>query len=88
MNRRDFFKTIGVALAAGVATKAGISLAPAWTASDEFLFMLKWRHIPRLDCFGISASKVRTRCEALLREGCDRQQAFVTAVMEQAEAMA
>lgn len=56
-------------------------------AMEEFALMLANQSIPRLDTFGISAGRVRTRINELMTEtkGLTREQAFMQAVMETAE---
>ena len=84
MNRRDFFKTLAVAAGAGIAAKAGVSLRPPMP--EGWRGLLYSGSIVRLDTFGISSGAVRARCEELLSQGANRPQAFMVAVMEQAEA--
>jgi hypothetical protein len=52
---------------------------------DEFAMLLANQSIPRLDTFGISAGKVRTRIKELQEqvEGLSREQAFLQAVQEE-----
>jgi len=54
-------------------------------AMEEFSLMLANQSIPRLDTFGISAGKVRERILELMAADASltREQAFMTAVMEQ-----
>jgi hypothetical protein len=55
-------------------------------AMEEFALLLANTSIPRLDTFGISAGKVRTRIKELRDEtpGLTRETAFMQATMEQA----
>lgn len=59
----------------------------ATPAMEEFALMLANQSIPRLDTFGISAGKVRTRINELMEadKSLTRETAFMTAVMEQGE---
>jgi hypothetical protein len=68
-------------------TLGGAMGKDATMAMEEFSLMLANQSIPRLDTFGISAGKVKTRIKELRDENKDmtRETAFMTAVMEQAE---
>jgi phage-related protein len=71
-----------------IATQLGSAMGEGPTESMEnFALMLANQSIPRLDSFGISSGQVRTRIEELMAatEGLTREEAFMTAVMEQAE---
>jgi len=73
---------------AEVATQLGSAMGEDATASMEnFALMMANQSLPRLDSFGISSGKVRTRIEELMAatEGLTREQAFNMAVMEQAQ---
>ena len=54
-------------------------------AIENFSLMLANQSLPRLDSFGLSAGRVRTRINELMEanEGLSREQAFVTATMEE-----
>ena len=56
-------------------------------AMEEFALLLANQSIPRLDTFGISAGRVRTRIAELQAEtkGLSREQAFLQATMEEAQ---
>lgn len=72
---------------AEVSTQLGMAMGEDATASMEnFALMMANQSIPRLDSFGISSSVVRERIAELMEEteGLSREQAFNTAVMEQA----
>lgn len=72
-----------------IAVKLGSAMGNDATSSMEnFALMLANQSILRLDSFGISSGKVRARIEELMNEteGLTREQAFMTATMEQAEA--
>lgn len=72
---------------AEVSTQLGMAMGEDATASMEnFALMMANQSIPRLDSFGISSSTVRERIAELMEEteGLSREQAFNTAVMEQA----
>jgi len=71
-------------------TKMAVTLGAAMgkgptQAMEEFALMLANQSIPRLDTFGISAGKVRTRINELreANKSLTREQAFMTAVMEE-----
>jgi len=69
-----------------MAVKLGMAMGKGPTqAMEEFALMLANQSIPRLDTFGISAGKVRTRINELMQANKDltREQAFMNAVMEQ-----
>lgn len=73
---------------ATMATTLGMAMGEdAGVALENFTLMLANQSIPRLDTFGISSGKVRTRIEELMGsvEGMTREQAFMTAVMEEGE---
>lgn len=73
---------------AEIATQLGTAMGEdATTSMENFALMLANQSIPRLDSFGISSGKVRERIEELMEstEGMTREQAFMQAVMEQAE---
>jgi len=72
-----------------MAVTLGTAMGGEATASMEnFALMLANQSIPRLDSFGISSSKVRERINELMKadENLTREQAFLTATMEQGEA--
>ena len=72
-----------------MATRLGSAMGKeAGPAVAEFSLMLANQSIPRLDTFGISASKVRTRILELqaATPGLSREMAFMTATMEEGEA--
>ena len=72
---------------ATVATQLGLAMGEDATSSMEnFALMMANQSIPRLDSFGISSGKVRERITELMQSTKDmtREQAFNTAVMEQA----
>lgn len=69
-----------------MAVRLGTAMGRDANASiEEFALLLANQSIPRLDTFGISAGKVRTRIAELqaATPGLTREQAFMTAVMEQ-----
>ena len=71
-----------------VAVTLGTAMGRSATASmEEFALLLANQSIPRLDTFGISAGKVRTRINELLETvpGMTRETAFMTATMEEAD---
>ena len=71
-----------------MATRLGSAMGKeAGPAVQEFALMLANQSIPRLDTFGISASKVRARMEELQKAtpGLSREMAFMTATMEEGE---
>ena len=73
---------------AEVATRLGSAMGSGATESMEnFALMMANQSIPRLDSFGISSGQVRARIEELMAANVNltREQAFNTAVMEQAE---
>lgn len=73
---------------AEMATRLGGAMGKDATASlEEFSLLLANQSIPRLDTFGISAGKVRTRINELTSTvaGMTREQAFMTAVMEEGQ---
>jgi len=78
--------------AAGLAEMAvrlgGAMGTDAVTSMNDFALMLANQSIPRLDTFGISSSKVRTRIDELMQsvQGMTREQAFMQAVTEQGAA--
>lgn len=77
----------GASELAEVASQLGMAMGEDATASMEnFALMMANQSIPRLDSFGISSGQVRSRIEELMEEteGLSREQAFNTAVMEQA----
>lgn len=72
---------------AEVATQLGLAMGEDATSSMEnFALMMANQSIPRLDSFGISSGIVRVRIKELMAEtqGLTREQAFNTAVLEQA----
>jgi len=72
-----------------MATRLGSAMGKeAGPAVAEFSLMLANQSIPRLDTFGISASKVRARILELqaATPGLSREMAFMTATMEEGEA--
>ena len=72
-----------------MATRLGSAMGKeAGPAVEEFSLMLANQSIPRLDTFGISASKVRARMLELqaATPGLSREMAFMTATMEEGEA--
>lgn len=74
---------------AGMAVRLGTAMGrDANTAIEEFALLLANQSIPRLDTFGISAGRVRTRIAELqaATPGLTREQAFLTAVMEEGSA--
>lgn len=73
---------------AEIATQLGSSMGEGATYSMEnFAMMLANQSIPRLDSFGISSGRVRERIDELMKADKDltREQAFLTATMEEAE---
>lgn len=73
---------------AEMATQLGSAMGQdATTSMSEFAAMLANQSIPRLDNFGISSGKVRERIDELMAADASltREQAFMTAVMEQGE---
>jgi len=73
---------------AEMATQLGSAMGQdATTSMSDFALMLANQALPRLDNFGISSGKVRERIEELMAadENLTREQAFMTAVMEQGE---
>lgn len=75
-----------LATVAEMATRLGTAMGRDATASlEEFALLLANQSIPRLDTFGISAGKVRGRITELQAQtvGLSREQAFMTAVMEE-----
>lgn len=69
-----------------MAVKLGTAMgATAGDAISNFSLMLANQSIPRLDSFGISSGKVRERIAELQKQtkGMTREQAFMTAVMEE-----
>ena len=71
-----------------VSTQLGSAMGlDATTAAEDFALMLANQSIPRLDSFGISSGVVRQRIEELMEadKNLTREQAFMNAVMEQAE---
>jgi hypothetical protein len=71
---------------AGMAVRLGTAMGRDATQSmEEFALLLANQSIPRLDTFGISAGRVRTRIKELrdANEGMTRETAFMTAVMEE-----
>lgn len=71
-----------------MATRLGSAMGKsAGPAVEEFALMLANQSIPRLDTFGISASKVRARILELqaATPGLSREVAFMTATMEEGE---
>lgn len=71
---------------AGMAVRLGTAMGrDANTAIEEFALLLANQSIPRLDTFGISAARVRARIAELqaATPGLSREQAFLTAVMEE-----
>lgn len=69
-----------------MAVRLGTAMGRDANASiEEFALLLANQSIPRLDTFGISAGQVRTRIAELqaATPGLSREQAFLTAVMEQ-----
>lgn len=73
---------------AGVAARLGSAMGSGPTESMEnFALMMANQSIPRLDSFGISSGKVRQRIDELMAANVNltREQAFNTAVMEQAD---
>jgi len=72
-----------------MAVTLGTAMGGEATASMEnFALMLANQSIPRLDSFGISSGKVRERITELMEADKEltREQAFLTATMEQGEA--
>jgi hypothetical protein len=77
-----------VAKLSGTAVRLGQAMGKDATQSmEEFSLLLANQSIPRLDTFGISAGKVRTRIKELREETEDmtREEAFMIAVSEEAE---
>ncbi|MAH46769.1 hypothetical protein CMI37_13150, partial [Candidatus Pacearchaeota archaeon] len=72
---------MGTQLGAAMGKEAG-------PAMEEFALLLANQGIPRLDTFGISAGKTRTRINELMAADASltRETAFLNAVMEQGEA--
>ena len=73
---------------AEIATQLGMAMGEDATSSMEnFALMLANQSIPRLDSFGMSSGKARARIDELMdsTEGMTREQAFMRAVMEQAQ---
>jgi hypothetical protein len=73
---------------AEMATQLGMAMGKdANPAMEAFALLLANQSIPRLDTFGISAGRVRTRIEELTRadSSLTHEQAFLTAVMEEGE---
>lgn len=73
---------------AEMATQLGSAMGQdATTSMGDFALMLANQAIPRLDNFGISSGKVRTRIDELMAadQSLSREQAFTMAVMEQGE---
>jgi hypothetical protein len=68
-----------------MALRLGDQTEDAGARIENFSLLLANTSIPRLDSFGISASKVRNRIAELRAEtpGLSREAAFMTAVMEQ-----
>jgi len=73
-------------------TEMAVTLASAMgedaaSGLENFALMLANQSIPRLDTFGISSGKVRDRINELMEadKNLTREQAFMTAVMEQGE---
>jgi len=74
---------------AGMAVRLGSAMGKDAAGSiEEFAMMLANQSIPRLDTFGISSSKVRSRMEELraTTAGMTREAAFMAAVTEQGAA--
>lgn len=72
---------------ATIATQLGLAFrGDAVEGMEEFALLLANQSIPRLDTFGISASRVRGRIEELMNTvpGMTRETAFMQATMEQA----
>jgi len=74
-----------MARVAGIATQLGDQTMAAGDRIADFAALLANQSIPRLDNFGISSGRVRTRIDELLKSGqaLDREQAFKMAVMEE-----
>ncbi len=71
-----------------VAVQLGAAMGKGPTeAMEEFALLMANQSIPRLDTFGISAGKVRTRIKELQEQtpGLTREMAFMQATMEEAE---
>jgi hypothetical protein len=70
---------------ASIATKLGDQTLSATDRVADFSALLANQSIPRLDNFGISSGRVRTRIAELqaATKGLSREQAFNTAVMEE-----
>lgn len=76
----------GLGQMAEMATRLGSAMGKdASAALEEWNLLLANQSIPRLDTFGISASKVRSRIAELQAEtaGMSREAAFMAAVMEE-----
>lgn len=79
--------TEGAAELAEVATQLGMAMGEDATgAMESFALTLANQSLPRLDSFGISSGRVRSRILELMEatEGLTREQAFTMAVMEEA----
>lgn len=73
---------------AEIGTQLGLAFrGDAAAGMEEFALLLANQSIPRLDTFGISAGRVRTRIAELQAEtpGLTRETAFLQATMEEAE---
>lgn len=81
-NQQELEKMMNTAVRLGGAMGAGPQ-----ESMENFALMLANQSIPRLDTFGISSGKVRTRIEELMKANKDmtRETAFMTATMEEAE---
>jgi hypothetical protein len=74
---------------AGMAVRLGGAMGKdAAGAIEEWNLMIANQSIPRLDTFGVSASRVRVKMKALQAATADmtREEAFMIAVMEEGEA--
>ncbi|MHB9139335.1 MAG: hypothetical protein ACYC4Q_08030 [Victivallaceae bacterium] len=71
-----------------ISTQLGSAMGvDATTAAEDFALMLANQSIPRLDTFGISSGVVRQRIEEMMAADVNltREQAFLNAVLEEAE---
>lgn len=76
-DQASFLSEAAVTLGQAMGKEAGPAL-------EEFALLLANRSIPRLDTFGISAAEVRAKMERLKESGMGIEEAFNTAVMEEA----
>jgi hypothetical protein len=73
---------------AGMAVRLGAAMGKdAAGAIEEWNLLIANQSIPRLDTFGVSAARVRTRIKQLqaATKGMTREEAFMVAVMEEGE---